>query len=803
MSFVTKIDYSNNRQIKQFSKTNTELSGSTEFGVAFSALTSGVDETSVVTTSTLINIVSTFSGNSSVTAIDFGDSRMVIASNSLDPITNLNSGTTQIALGYVGDTFTELDQNIVYLTYTGATFDFTVTSIESDGLSGWTGTAISNGVEFLSGTSLDYKERTIWVDVKGITRTEKLIIERLPIKDNTLQSVLGRQADGDVVEVDLTEIKSLYRATYAEYQVIIANNGLLVGNKYILTDYKTVYQIANSSTSPIIERFIVSGNAGGWTYFANPVPVESLQQGDTVTISVAPPGSGRFVGQTAVCTVWFNTAYMQFSPTLLTAGIEIETRKIRNANIPNDTIILDTYGNVVMQPTGVLNTQVHNGLPYMNMTAVENYPPQVEEIILVAIAENQFSIEAESLTHKGDLLLYYFDNNEIYDENNVLIGTRNGLIQKREAFDLRISIDKDWRTQRYRRWKMDNDNWTGYTLNRDVYKVSGRNVCTIVNIVNDNHKYVCPKPYNKDFYHDFYTTNNTDPFLSGETWAYSVLAGERMINDFATEYTKTISLPFSGLTQAKDFYIFPITEGVITPLLSAFKVGSLSNTICRTESSRYGTSANIYINTPASYMYNSSFMTGPNIRASRGTINDVTLIDATALTIGGHGDIYNCHFFNYGSVTTDCLLRNCTFGGSRDGINDYFEYYFDSGSNILNSIFGCIRGEDTHFNSFIANKFLYKYKVSGNNVVTGNVYLTSLQRNGDLWGSEIHLNNWTNPNPLKTTNAGASRYGYLYDLGSAYLQDKITKNFNAKRNLIYEDINNIGVISLVTVSTLQ
>ena len=43
MDFITKIDYSSNRQIRQSPETTTNLSGATVFGVPFSALTTGAD----------------------------------------------------------------------------------------------------------------------------------------------------------------------------------------------------------------------------------------------------------------------------------------------------------------------------------------------------------------------------------------------------------------------------------------------------------------------------------------------------------------------------------------------------------------------------------------------------------------------------------------------------------------------------------------------------------------------------------------------------------------------------------------
>ena len=210
MAFRTKIDYSDNRQVKQDILTSTDLSGTTVFGVPFSAITSGVDLDTVITTSILSGITSTFSGNTSVSDIVFGDPRMVVASISLDAITNVNSGDTQTALGFEGKDNVIIDGNTVYLNYTGSTFDFTVTSIEEVAPSTWTGETYSDVVSFLSGSSLDYQDNTIWVDVKGITKTEQLVIEREPEIDNTILNALVRQPDGKITERNLTYVHDIY-----------------------------------------------------------------------------------------------------------------------------------------------------------------------------------------------------------------------------------------------------------------------------------------------------------------------------------------------------------------------------------------------------------------------------------------------------------------------------------------------------------------------------------------------------------------------------------------------------------------
>ena len=61
--FRTKLDYSNNRQIKQFEKTNTILSGGTVFGLPFNELTVGPNLDYSGVTNSYIYATSSFSGN--------------------------------------------------------------------------------------------------------------------------------------------------------------------------------------------------------------------------------------------------------------------------------------------------------------------------------------------------------------------------------------------------------------------------------------------------------------------------------------------------------------------------------------------------------------------------------------------------------------------------------------------------------------------------------------------------------------------------------------------------------------------
>jgi len=645
---------------------------------------------------------------------------------------------------------------------------------------------------------------TINIDALQFIQTRGLLFPSpnpLPTITGTTNTVLARGTDGVVGEKTITDLDTVFQGTYSELTDLINTNSLIVGNTYILTDYKTIYQIENTNTSDIIELHTILGPSGDYAYFGSPgISSDSLKNGDVVEIVELPDGygGGHYVGELITTYDFFNTSYIRFTPTTNEAGIVIKIKNQRYPQFTGDTTITDLSGNTVMQAGGVLNTEVHNDLPYMNMSAAENPSPKIEEIVLKAIEINKFSIEAQSLTFLGDTLLYYFEDNIIYDENNLQIGTRNGLIKKREAFDLNISVDKDWRTQRYRRWKVDNEIWSEYTLNKDLYKIGVENMCTTVNnTIGDGHKYIAPSIENNNFYLDFYLSGNTDPFLSGVTTAPTVGYGERASNDIASEYTKDIILPTSGLTEAKDFHIFPILNEEPTSFTPRFKVDSLTNTVCLTESQRYGNSSNYFVNAKG-VLSNSTFMSGCYINSDGGTINKVTSIDSCSVNVGGlTSHISRLNIFSFGTIINNGYMANCMVGGSRNtGVNDYTDIAFDSGCSVYNSIFGSIRSDNMDYVGLKANKLLCKIRYGGNGKMSGNVYLTHLQTNPNTWGHDIHLQTWVDVNPVKGI------YGYFYDV-TGEITDKYVTNLYGNKNLIHQLTDELNVVQLITKSTLQ
>lgn len=177
MSFKTKLNLKDNRQHRLPSGESQKLSGSTIFGIEYSGLTTGPNTNKSGTTSSIINIVSDFSGNTGTTVFNFGDSRMNIAQNAFLPLTLSNSGVTQNSGDiFVGNTSQTVDGNFSYLNYSGTSFDFNVTAITETSSGVFTGSGISTDVFFLSADTLDFTGRTIWSDVKGIHKTNKIII---------------------------------------------------------------------------------------------------------------------------------------------------------------------------------------------------------------------------------------------------------------------------------------------------------------------------------------------------------------------------------------------------------------------------------------------------------------------------------------------------------------------------------------------------------------------------------------------------------------------------------------------------
>lgn len=180
MGFKTKLDYSSNRQINQREKTSTIFSGSTTFGLPFSGLTSGPDLTTVSVVDDLSGLSgTTFTGTDSTISFNFADSRLILGSDSIQPITPLNNTQSQSVLDvFEPSQSIVIDGNVVNTEYTGVSYTIHVETFEDLGGGNYSGTVEHSECYILSASTIDFSGRTIWIDNPEITRTDRLIVSR-------------------------------------------------------------------------------------------------------------------------------------------------------------------------------------------------------------------------------------------------------------------------------------------------------------------------------------------------------------------------------------------------------------------------------------------------------------------------------------------------------------------------------------------------------------------------------------------------------------------------------------------------
>jgi len=285
MAFTTKLDFSNNRQVKQNIETSTSLSGGTIFGVPFSYLPTGPSSTSGVT-AIYSGVVSTFSGNTGTTVYTWYDNSMNIAISHLSALTPSNSGVTQ----NTGNVFvssssaTTVDGNIVNLTYSGVSFDVTPISMVSLGGGSYSGTVDTSLFLKLSAGTIDYTGRTIWVDVSGITRTQELIVAKNPTVGYVLTCVdsEGRMALGPVSAAT----SSLWTAGTGTQNTVLAysNPTIFTGSNNVIAGYNSAVK-ANYTFTEGYHTTAEGDYAHAEGYYTDAYTAASHAEGDRTTSS--------------------------------------------------------------------------------------------------------------------------------------------------------------------------------------------------------------------------------------------------------------------------------------------------------------------------------------------------------------------------------------------------------------------------------------------------------------------------------------------------------------------------------------
>jgi len=662
-------------------------------------------------------------------------------------------------------------------------------------------------------TSSIYRTGSLAIGTSG-SSTSKLHV--YATQSGALQLQDGTQGDNYILTSDTTGVASWTSSsfitypislTYSGLQNLVNTNSLELGRRYILEDYLHKYQVLGSDSGAITQYHTMIGRTGTYIQFVS-VPF-SIADGALVTVISVPPGATITPGMTFSVNTWYNESYIILSPTTAASNANFGTvfafQKQRYPNVPTDTIIYDNYGNIVMKKGGVINTDVHNGSAYMSMTGSENTAVQTEQLVLTAISDNQFSTTAESLTYPGDIVDYRFDNSDILDEDGNTLGVqRSGFIIGRYNHELNISMDKDWRTQRYRRYKIDPTNWSNLVLSGSsstLYTLGGKNYGSVVNTsLDEGHKYMMRFPYETEMYLDFYSNSvligtysytNTDTFKNGETASItpSLGSGLRIIGDTTNIYNKSImtnGATYSNLKYAFDYPIIPMDGYQPKTLVKKALISELSNTVFKDLPQLYGTSFDYDID--INIISDSTIGTGANIHSKSGTLELIKTIDYQS--IYNSGDIKNLLSLVYGTLNINGgELQNVRISGYRElSLNNYLTINF-SNSVVFNSIFGIGRADNLKVDNSYINRSMFLIKQSQMGTISGNIYHTSFNAPVNIYSSIFNFNNFSVQRQISSTQSKAL-YGVKHTINSDVNNLQID-NYNPKLELVSKvlDIN--------------
>ena len=592
--------------------------------------------------------------------------------------------------------------------------------------------------------------------------------------------------ESDVLLI-LNQISNL-RHTYNELKQLVDSNSLVAGSRYILTDYQTKYYIEGTNSASEVKTNEITQQVSGYAFFNPGLP---LTVGDEVEVTFVPDGiMGIEVGDIASVSAEFTGYYLKFSNSMQNyIGIQFKYNVLKFSIAPqyNNITILDDNNKPIIKPDGVINTEVHDGGAYMQMTADENRSVPIEEIALVAISENKFSHNALSLTYIGDILEYDFTDDKVINDSSKVIGARNGFIRRRINEQLNIDIDKDWRVQRYRRYRLDEDDWNKYILNstnNDLYKINNYNACSLSNeSITDDHKYFMKVLEAKDLILDFTklgTENNI--FLSGIDTAPPIVFSERFgtiayKDAYSDVYVKNPKL-------GKDHFIIPLVEDYNPKEIVDSVISKIENTIFLDYSSQYGASNPINVRATGG-ISNSTFFTGCSITSETifASIFNVTSFDF--LGIYNTGTIAGCSFFATGSINNHGYIGGVILGGAPGSSTNrgvtFVTIAVDSLSVLYNSIIGGKRIGLTFNNTTLQTSLLVCEICEELNFSNCFFYLTAMKSTTELFTLVFNIDLGT------FKNAKKDKFGYYFDV---FNQTQGRKIFNNNQgDLLYEVVD--------------
>ncbi|QYS85563.1 hypothetical protein JJC03_10105 [Flavobacterium oreochromis] len=172
--------------------------------------------------------------------------------------------------------------------------------------------------------------------------------------------------------------------SYQELKNLIDTKNLIVGKKYILSDYQTKYYIEGTNSSPIEKTITNQSIVSNYGFFSP--PLTDLTDGFEIEVVSLPNnyiGNIQVGDKTTVASNYSQGYYLKFSNGLHSIiGSTFKYKKQRYNSITSNQTILDSNLKAIIKPGGVINTEVHDGTPYMQMSAIENPTVPIEKNLL-------------------------------------------------------------------------------------------------------------------------------------------------------------------------------------------------------------------------------------------------------------------------------------------------------------------------------------------------------------------------------------------------------------------------------------
>ena len=624
------------------------------------------------------------------------------------------------------------------------------------------------------------------------------------------------------IQVDSNDFLLIYSSiseqyiegTYDEIYDLKQNSSLVPNRNYIITDYVNEYIINGTDTSRIVNEITSIGAVSGYAQF--PLSV-ALPMGLLVELVGLPPGyvGPAFIGMTGNITLIFGTQYYIFSNLPEITGMTIRYSLPRYSTEFDEVTLYDSYGKIICKPGGVVNTDVHDSTSYGTMSSVENKTPPIERIVLTAISTNKFSENVFSDTFEGDFMIYDINDNIINDLNGNFVKNKKGTIKRRWNTEMNIDINKDWRSQKYRRYRSTNTLFDRYKLLEEVYKVQTPfgvtySVGGMVNTLYSSagHRYTLLDLENENHFNDFTNgDSNSNIFALSVSTTNVDPINIMTLNPEIYRYSMSFDLTTSDLN-FKDFNIIPLdSEYIPTNLVSYVKINDLDNTVFLTNNKNFGSSEPISIDSEFGSIKYSTFLTGSRIiNSQRGIMTKCLTFDTSI--INNNGILNSVKIMSNNWINNSgSEIFNTVFGSSaasQGALPQFFELYISDDCKIYNSIISSNYTTNLRISDSNMSCCFFNIGISHLSKIRFNGHLTAFREgtyniNTPIRNIDLDINTGFSKNPNKVNS-----YGYNYKLvntgGTLFANNDVIKTMSDTKELYELNINS-GIISTTVVST--